>query len=103
MEIIHHRRNSIKKIKSTFIKYGIEVDIRSNKNDFSVSESTPVIVKINEFAPSSIDLLVRCFTKTNDYNNFVETKDRLAIEIKKIVERRKGSFAFPSQSLYIEK
>ena len=77
--------------------------LQSNKNDFSVSESTPVIVKINEFAPSSIDLLVRCFTKTNDYNNFVETKDRLAIEIKKIVERRKGSFAFPSQSLYIEK
>ncbi len=81
----------------------IESSIRSNKGDFTVTESTPVIVKINEFAPSSIDILVRCFTKTNDYNNFVKAKDSLAVEIKKIVEKRKCSFAFPSQSLYIEK
>ncbi len=81
----------------------IEDSIRTNKNDFLVSESTAVIVKINEFAPSSIDILVRCFTKTNDYKKFVEAKDRLAVEIKKIVEKRKCSFAFPSQSLYIEK
>ena len=81
----------------------IEKSIRSNKKDFLISDSTPVIVKINEFAPSSIDILVRCFTKTNDYNKFIDAKDSLAIEIKKIVEGRKCSFAFPSQSLYIEK
>ena len=81
----------------------IEKAISSNTKDFSVSNSTPVIVKINEFAPSSIDLLVRCFTKTNDYAKFVEIKDRLAVEIKRILEKRKASFAFPSQSLYIEK
>ncbi len=81
----------------------IENSIRLNNNDFIVSESTPVIVKINEFAPSSIDILVRCFTKTNDYKRFIESKDWLAVEIKKIVEKRKCSFAFPSQSLYIEK
>ena len=81
----------------------IENSIRLNKDDFIVSEATPAIVKIYEFAPSSIDILVRCFTKTNDYTMFIEAKDRLAIEIKKIVEKRKCSFAFPSQSLYIEK
>ena len=81
----------------------IESSIRSNKKEFIVSESTPVIVKINEFAPSSIDILVRCFTKTNDYNKFIKAKDGLAVEIKKIIERRRCSFAFPSQSLYIEK
>ena len=81
----------------------IESSIRTNKKEFIVSESTPVIVKINEFAPSSIDILVRCFTKTNDYNKFIKAKDGLAVEIKKIIEKRKCSFAFPSQSLYIEK
>ena len=81
----------------------IEKLIISNKSVFQVSESTPVIVKINEFAPSSIDLLVRCFTKSNDYNKFLEAKDELALEIKKIVERRKCSFAFPSQTIYLEK
>ena len=81
----------------------IEKSIRMNEEDFLVSSATPVIVKINEFAPSSIDLLVRCFTKSNDYTKFVEAKDKLAVEIKKIIEKRKGAFAFPSQSLYIEK
>ena len=81
----------------------IESSIRANKKEFIVTESTPVIVKINEFAPSSIDILVRCFTKTNDYNQFIKAKDGLAVEIKKIIEKRKCSFAFPSQSLYIEK
>ena len=81
----------------------IEKAINMNNNDFVVSDSTPAIVKISEFAPSSIDILVRCFTKTNDYAKFVEAKDWLAVEIKKIIEKRKCSFAFPSQSLYIEK
>ncbi len=81
----------------------IESSIRRNKEEFIVSESTPVIVKINEFAPSSIDILVRCFTKTNNYNKFIKAKDGLAVEIKKIIEKRRCSFAFPSQSLYIEK
>ncbi len=81
----------------------IEKLIIKNNSDFIVSEATPVIVKINEFSPSSIDLIVRCFTRTNDYSKFLEAKDRLAIEIKKIIERRKCSFAFPSQTIYVEK
>ena len=81
----------------------IEELISNNKEDFFVTPKTPVIVKINEFAASSIDILVRCFANTSDYEEFVNTKDKLAIGIKEIVERRKCSFAFPSQSLYIEK
>jgi MscS family membrane protein len=33
----------------------------------------------------------------------LEVKERLAIEIKQIVEKNEASFAFPSQSIYIEK
>ena len=81
----------------------IQKKITNNKNDFFVTPGTPVIVKINEFAASSIDILVRCFANTNDYEKFLVIKDKLAIDIKEIVERRDCSFAFPSQSLYIEK
>tara|TARA_B100000686_G_C16788524_1_gene976978 strand:+ start:1282 stop:2364 length:1083 start_codon:yes stop_codon:yes gene_type:complete len=80
----------------------IETYIKNN-NDFFVSESTPVIVKIDSFAASSIDILIRCFTNTNNYQDYITIKDSFAIEIKSIVEKRNGAFAFPSQSLYIEK
>mgnify|MGYP007000318505 CR=1 len=43
------------------------------------------------------------FIKTNDYNEWLRAKDTLAIGIKEIVEGNNADFAFPSQSIYIEK
>jgi MscS family membrane protein len=48
-------------------------------------------------------MYVRCFTKTDSWNEMLSVKERLAIEIKQIVEKNNSAFAFPSQSIYIEK
>jgi len=72
-------------------------------SDFYVSEDTQLIVKLNQFSASSIDIRVRCFTKSNQYRDWLDAKDRLIIAIKAIVEKNGASFAFPSQSLYVEK
>jgi MscS family membrane protein len=60
-------------------------------------------VRVDKFADSSIDMYIRCFTKTDDWEEWLAVKERLAISIKQIVERNKASFAFPSQSIYVEK
>ena len=60
-------------------------------------------VRVDSFAESSIDMYVRCFTQTDDWDEWLAVKERLAIEIKQIVEKNKASFAFPSQSIYVEK
>jgi MscS family membrane protein len=60
-------------------------------------------VRIDKFADSSIDMYVRCFTKTDDWDEWLAVKERLAIQIKQIVEKNRASFAFPSQSIYVEK
>ena len=60
-------------------------------------------VRVDSFAESSIDMYIRCFTKTDEWEEWLAVKERLAIEIKKIVEKNKASFAFPSQSIYVEK
>jgi len=60
-------------------------------------------VRIDKFADSSIDMYIRCFTKTDDWDEWLAVKERLAISIKQIVEKNKASFAFPSQSIYVEK
>ena len=82
------------------IRNEIEAYINTSE-DFN--QSAGVAVRIEKFSDSSIDLLVRCFTKSNSWNNWLEVKERLAIEIKQIVEGNEASFAFPSQSIYIEK
>jgi MscS family membrane protein len=79
-----------------------EIENYINKNE-DYNTSIGVAVRIDKFSDSSIDMYVRCFTKTNSWNEWLAVKERLAIEIKGIVEKNKASFAFPSQSIYIEK
>ena len=84
------------------IKNQIEEFIKNN-DDFSKSENTMLSVKIDQFAASSIDIRLICFTKTKHFQEWLNVKDVLALEIKNIVEKNKASFAFPSTSIYVEK
>ena len=47
--------------------------------------------------------MIYCFTSTNDWEQFLKIKENLAFQIKKKVEDLNLNFAFPSQSIYIEK
>tara|TARA_Y100001958_G_C21231243_1_gene557003 strand:+ start:903 stop:1994 length:1092 start_codon:yes stop_codon:yes gene_type:complete len=71
--------------------------------DFVKSDDALLSVKIDQFAASSIDIRLICFTQTSHYKEWLNVKDKLAIEIKNIVEKNKASFAFPSTSIYVEK
>ena len=71
--------------------------------DFIVDKNYKAFVKLDKFNDSSIDLLIYCFTSTNDWEKFLDIKENLAIEIKSKVEELKLNFAFPSRSIYIEK
>ncbi len=82
------------------IRNEIEDYIKKNE-DFNTKIG--YAVHIDKFSDSSIDMYVRCFTNSNSWENWLEVKERLAIEIKKIVEKNNASFAFPSQSIYVEK
>ncbi len=92
--------STVKQLK--IVKDQITKFIETN-NIFSKKKDTQTIVRIDQFSDSSIDILVRCYTTSNDYNDLLNAKDLLAINIKEIVEKNKLSFAFPSQSLYVEK
>ena len=48
-------------------------------------------------------MLVQVFTETNEWGEFLKIKENLAVKIIEIVENNKAGFAFPSQSLYLEK
>ena len=89
--------DQIKKIKDEIENYIQKSDL------FSKTGNTFLSVKVDQFAASSIDIRLICFTKTNKYLEWMQVKDALAIEIKSIVEKNKASFAFPSTSIYVEK
>ncbi len=79
-----------------------QIEDHINKNE-DFDQSIGVAVRVDKFADSSIDMYVRCFSKTNSWNEWLKVKENLALSIKQIVETNKASFAFPSQSIYVEK
>ncbi|MDC0328476.1 mechanosensitive ion channel family protein [Candidatus Pelagibacter sp.] len=79
-----------------------EIEDHIKKSD-DFDNAVGVAVRVEKFSDSSIDMRVRCFTTSNSFSAWLEVKEKLAIEIKQIVEGNKAAFAFPSQSIYIEK
>ena len=61
-----------------------------------------MFVRIENFqiAQLMVNLL---FATTTNWGEWLEIKEKLALEIKEIVEKNGAGFAFPSQSIYIEK
>ena len=82
------------------IRNQIEEHINTNE-DFDTSIG--VAVRVDKFSDSSIDMYIRCFSKTSEWEEWLSVKEKLALEIKQIVEKNNASFAFPSQSIYVEK
>ena len=85
----------LKKVRDEIEKY-----ITTHKD---YKTSLGYAVRVDKFSDSSIDMYIRCFTVTDDWDEWLKVKERLAIEIKQIVEKNNASFAFPSQSIYVEK
>ena len=71
--------------------------------DFVSESEQAMFVRIDKFSDSSIDLLIYCFSNTTSWGEWLKVKEKLAYEIKKIVESNKAGFAFPSQTIYLEK
>ena len=76
--------------------------LSSNEN-FMVNKDYKSFVRLEKFNDSSIDIIIICFTSTKDWDKYLQIQEELAIEIKSKVEKIGLNFAFPSQSIYIEK
>ncbi len=89
--------DQIKKLTEDISSY-----LRDNDN-FIVNDNYQSYVRIEKFNDSSIDILIICFTSTKEWDKYLEIKEDLAMKIKYSVEKIGLNFAFPSQSIYIEK
>ena len=89
----------LKNIRNNVKNYIDNNDLFANDGSSYYKSS---FVRIENFSDSSIDMLVECFVNAPEWVKFIETKEKLAIQIKEIVENEKAGFAFPSQSIYVE-
>ncbi len=72
-----------------------------SKDDLQGIKKT-LLVYLDEFSDSSINILVYCFTKSTDWDDWLTTKEDVMHKIMDIFEQNNLEFAFPSMSIYHE-
>ncbi|MGD2133449.1 MAG: mechanosensitive ion channel family protein [Maricaulaceae bacterium] len=82
------------------IRDGVADYIEGN-DDFAQSDEVTWFIRVDAFNDSSIDFLLYCFTKTTNWTEWLEIKERLALHIKEVVEGAGTGFAFPSRTIYL--
>jgi MscS family membrane protein len=59
------------------------------------------MVYFNEFAASSLDIMLYCFVKTPDWPTELRERHRLLLDVVRLAERLGVEFAFPTQTLHL--
>ena len=71
------------------------------KHHKDINQET-IYIHFTTFEDSSLNIFCYFFTNTTNWGEFMEVRENTNLEIMKIVEKHNSSFAFPSQSIYIE-
>ncbi len=71
------------------------------KDDPDINNGT-ILVNFTDFQDSALGIFCYFFTNTTHWQEYLMIRERMNLNIMKIVENNKAAFAFPSQSVYIE-
>ncbi len=67
-----------------------------------ISQKETLLVNFNSFGDSALDIFIYAFTYTSQWDHYLNIREDVHLKIIQIVEKNGSSFAFPSQSLYVE-
>ncbi|SNZ02982.1 MscS family membrane protein [Persephonella hydrogeniphila] len=73
------------------------------ENHPDVAKDQSIVVYFDEFGDSSLNIFILFFANTSNWLEYVQIKQDINLRIMEIVEKNGSSFAFPSQSIYVEK
>ncbi|WP_029522206.1 mechanosensitive ion channel family protein [Persephonella sp. KM09-Lau-8] len=73
------------------------------ENHPGIAKDQTMLVFFDKFNDSSLDIFIYTFTNTADWIEYMAIKEDINLKIMEIVEKNGSSFAYPSQSIYIEK
>jgi len=68
--------------------------------DLATDQTT--IVNFDRFGPSSLDIMVYCFTKTVVWTEYHSVREEVLLKIGEIIERHGAEIAFPTRTLKID-
>jgi len=73
------------------------------KNHAKIAKDQTLLVRFDDFGDSALGIFIYAFVKSAVWSEYLEAKEDVYLKIMQIVENNNAEFAFPSQSIYIEK
>lgn len=78
-------------------------DIRTMlESNVKIDQNQTLLVYFNNFADSSLNIMVYCFTKTTKWAEWLAAQQEVYLAIIEIVHKHGADFAFPSRTIYVE-
>ncbi|WP_309497683.1 mechanosensitive ion channel family protein [Sulfurovum sp.] len=71
-------------------------------NHEHISQKETLLVNFESFGDSALNIFIYTFTSTSNWAKYLNIREDIHLKIMKIVEENNSSFAFPSQSIYVE-
>ncbi|WP_170422168.1 MULTISPECIES: mechanosensitive ion channel family protein [Ruegeria] len=93
--VLSSSRDQIEKVRrdlSEFLK---------NSGAFSLDDDAPKYVNVSGISNSSIDIQFYAWTKSGTYSDYLETSERLALEVLETVARAGTALAYPTQTIHM--
>lgn len=78
-----------------------DVDAMLKAND-KIDQTQELLVYFNEFAGSSLNIMVYCYTKTTHWAEWLAAQQEIYLKIIDIVQAHGAEFAFTSETLYVQ-
>jgi MscS family membrane protein len=100
--LINHPEIATKETKYEHLRRGRGRVARLVSKDDLEGVKRVLLVYLDEFSSSSINILVYCFSKSVMWEDWLRTKQDVMNQIMEIFERNNLEFAFPSLSIYDE-
>ena len=95
-QIIGLRYDDLAKIEN--IVAAIKVLLTAHSD---IDHEQAIVVAFDAFADSSLNLVIRAYTKTTALAEFHRVKQEILLDIAKIVAAQKADFAFPTRTLHL--
>ena len=71
-------------------------------NHEGISSKDTLLVNFESFGDSALNIFIYTFTDTANWEKYLEIREDVHFKIMQIIEENNASFAFPSQSIYLE-
>ena len=72
------------------------------RTDPEIDSQQTIIVNLNEFSPSSLDIIIYAYTKEIDWVRFHHIKHKIMLRVLEIIEDNGVEAAFPTSTIHLQ-